>query len=153
MGRPRAGGDANRGRSLIRAYGCHTCHTVPGVVGADAVVGPPLNSWASRQFIQRVAAAGGADATYHGMLALGLMAESSYKPLKLQGQGNGRRVVILGAGLAGMCAAFELNKLGYACIILEARNRAGGRCWTVRRGTDETEVTGARQVCEFDQGL
>jgi len=46
-----AGSDANRGRSLIRAYGCHTCHTVPGVVGADAVVGPPLNNWASRSYI------------------------------------------------------------------------------------------------------
>jgi monoamine oxidase len=106
-----------------------------------------------RQFVERVAQAGGFDAAYHTMHALGMMSESTYRPLKLQGQGNGKRVVILGAGLAGLVAAYELTKLGYSCQILEARTRPGGRCWTVRGGDSETEVTGARQVCEFDEGL
>lgn len=35
-------GDPERGRSLIRAYGCGTCHTIPGVRGANSLVGPPL---------------------------------------------------------------------------------------------------------------
>jgi cytochrome c1 len=45
------GGDPHRGASAIRAYGCGTCHTVPGVRGADALVGPPLTNMAERAFI------------------------------------------------------------------------------------------------------
>ncbi len=44
-------GDVERGRELITAYGCGSCHTVPGVVGADALVGPPLDQWAGRHYI------------------------------------------------------------------------------------------------------
>jgi cytochrome c2 len=45
------GGDAERGRAVIRTYGCHTCHTIPGVTGADATVGPPLGQLAARSFV------------------------------------------------------------------------------------------------------
>jgi cytochrome c1 len=45
------GGDPHRGKSAITAYGCGTCHTVPGVRGADALVGPPLTSMAERGYI------------------------------------------------------------------------------------------------------
>jgi cytochrome c len=44
-------GDPDRGRRAIRDYGCHTCHVVPGVQGADGLVGPPLNYWADRGYI------------------------------------------------------------------------------------------------------
>lgn len=64
-----------------------------------------------------------------------------------------RRVVILGAGAAGLACAYELGKLGYACTLLEARHRPGGRNWTVRRGTEETELGNPRQVCRFDEHL
>jgi cytochrome c2 len=36
------GGDAGRGKELIREYGCGACHTIGGIQGADATVGPPL---------------------------------------------------------------------------------------------------------------
>jgi cytochrome c len=45
------GGDPARGRVLMRTYGCQTCHTIPGVVGADGSVGPPLSGVASRSYI------------------------------------------------------------------------------------------------------
>ena len=48
------GGDPHRGKSAITAYGCGTCHTVPGVKGADALVGPPLTSMGERGFIAGV---------------------------------------------------------------------------------------------------
>ena len=48
------GGDPHRGRAAISAYGCGTCHTVPGVRGADALVGPPLTSMGSRGYIAGV---------------------------------------------------------------------------------------------------
>ncbi len=45
------GGNPHEGKSKIRSYGCGTCHTVPGVRGADALVGPPLTSMAERGYI------------------------------------------------------------------------------------------------------
>jgi cytochrome c2 len=45
------GGDAQRGRESIRSYGCDACHTIPGVRGANALVGPPLNQMARRTYI------------------------------------------------------------------------------------------------------
>lgn len=41
------------------------------------------------------------------------------------------RVLVLGAGLAELSAARALTQLGYQVVVLEARERVGGRCWTV----------------------
>lgn len=46
-----AGGNADRGRTIIRKYGCNTCHTISGVPGANGLVGPPLNGIARRMYI------------------------------------------------------------------------------------------------------
>ncbi|QCR25167.1 amine oxidase [Pontibacter sp. SGAir0037] len=72
---------------------------------------------------------------------------------KLEGESKGKHIIILGAGLAGMTAAYELGKLGYQCTILEARTRTGGRCWSVRNGATETETSNLRQTASFDSGL
>jgi len=45
------GGDPSRGPQLMRKYGCQSCHTIPGVDGADALVGPPLVHMASRAYV------------------------------------------------------------------------------------------------------
>ena len=45
------GGDPSRGPDLLRKYGCQSCHTIPGVAGADGLVGPPLAGIASRSYI------------------------------------------------------------------------------------------------------
>ena len=45
------GGDPSRGPDLMRKYGCQSCHTIPGVVGANGLVGPPLAGIASRSYI------------------------------------------------------------------------------------------------------
>jgi len=100
-----------------------------------------------------VGRAGGAGAVYQAMSGMGLLATPRNEPLRLQRTSAGRSVLILGAGLAGMSAAYELGKLGYKCKILEARGRAGGRCHTIRGGTVETEIDGNRQVGKFDEGL
>lgn len=44
-------GDAERGRTLIRKYGCGTCHLVPGVEGAVGTMGPPLAGIADRPIL------------------------------------------------------------------------------------------------------
>jgi cytochrome c1 len=45
------GGDVHKGKDAISFYGCTSCHTVPGIHGADSLVGPPLNSMAQRTYI------------------------------------------------------------------------------------------------------
>ncbi|MGY6271336.1 c-type cytochrome [Achromobacter denitrificans] len=46
-----AGADAARGRLLVSARGCVACHTVPGVRGPAANVGPPLDGLARRAYL------------------------------------------------------------------------------------------------------
>ena len=52
-------------------------------------------------------------------------------PLAATGQGA-KRVIVIGAGLAGLCAAYELTALGHDVSILEAQERPGGRVQTLR---------------------
>ncbi len=43
-----------------------------------------------------------------------------------------KRVIVIGAGIAGLVAAFELRRQGHEPLILEAQNRVGGRVHTIR---------------------
>ena len=52
--REMTGGEPARGREKIGRYGCASCHTIPGVHGADSLVGPPLDRVASRAYIAGV---------------------------------------------------------------------------------------------------
>jgi len=107
-----------------------------------------------RDFLQHVAAAGGYRATYLTMQAMGLIgATAAAEPLALERGPHGTKVIVLGAGLAGLSAAYELGKAGYDCTVLEARDRVGGRNWTIRRGTRLDMMDGTRQVCAFDPDM
>lgn len=52
--RQMTGGDPARGRVAIFKNGCGSCHTIPGVKGADALVGPDLHRIGSRMYIAGV---------------------------------------------------------------------------------------------------
>src|SRR5215217_525178 len=44
----------------------------------------------------------------------------------------GKRVMIIGGGMAGLVAAYELARAGHDPLVLEAQNRVGGRVYTLR---------------------
>lgn len=48
------GGDAARGKELIRSYGCGSCHSIPRVPGAETTVGPSLQGEATHAYIAGV---------------------------------------------------------------------------------------------------
>jgi len=51
--------------------------------------------------------------------------------------GGPLRVIVVGAGLAGLAAAYELVSLGHTVTVLEAQQRPGGRVHTLREPFDE----------------
>lgn len=51
-----AGGIPTRGAVSIERYGCGTCHSIPGIRGADSLVGPPLSGVAQRVYLAGVVA-------------------------------------------------------------------------------------------------
>ena len=80
------------------------------------------------------------------------IASAAESPPDLRGNGNNKKIIILGAGLAGMTAAYELGLRGYECKILEARPFAGGRCQSSRAGFKTTTIDGETRTCNFDKG-
>ncbi len=114
----------------------------------------PVGSTSRRKFLKLVGRAGGTAAVLTTMKELGLLAsvDAAQKPALQAQSGEGTRIAILGAGIAGMTAAYELTKAGYDCTILEARDRAGGRCQTLRGG-DTVKEFDSTQTCSFDEGL
>ncbi|WP_230423746.1 flavin monoamine oxidase family protein [Prauserella cavernicola] len=95
---------------------------------------------------------------FESMRALGLAASPQAlaapdfrapAPGDLDARRRGKKVVVLGAGVAGLAAAYELGKAGYRCTVLEAKDRVGGRNWTVRAGTTETDLDGHTQTARF----
>ena len=61
-------------------------------------------------------------------------------------------IVIIGAGASGLACAATLRDLGWRVAILEARNRIGGRIWTLRLA-DEAIVELGAQVIHDGQGI
>lgn len=59
-----------------------------------------------------------------------------------------KKIAILGAGMAGLTAAYELSELGHEVVVFEAQNRVGGRAWTCRFG-DESLPAAERPYHEF----
>lgn len=110
-------------------------------------------SVSKREFLEAFAAIGGVSAVMSALDGWGMgVASAAEAPPDLMGRSDGTSVLILGAGLSGMTAAYELGLRGYNCKILEARPFAGGRCQSSRAGFETTTVDGETRTCNFDEG-
>jgi monoamine oxidase len=56
----------------------------------------------------------------------------SGSPGMLSSNGNAKKIIVIGAGMSGLVAAYELVRVGHDVTILEARDRIGGRVLTIR---------------------
>ena len=106
-----------------------------------------------RRFLAGVGAAGGSAALYQAAIGMGLIPAVSLAAPRsrlqpLAGERK-RSVVILGAGISGLACAYELERAGYDCTLIEASHRVGGRVLTLRSG-DRVDEMGHPQVCQFD---
>jgi monoamine oxidase len=109
-----------------------------------------------RSLLTQLGMAGGASAVFLGMEAMGLAYSTppGVEDFELpKGSGNGKSVVVLGAGIAGLVSAYELRKAGYDVTVLEARDRAGGRVWTVRGGDRIVHHGRPDQLATFGQDM
>ena len=109
-----------------------------------------------RALLEQIGRTGGLGAAYMAMETLGLAiptpagAENFALP---PSSGRGRSVVILGAGIAGLISAYELQRAGYRVTVLEVRDRIGGRSWTIRGGDRIVQTGRPDQHATFDPGL
>ena len=115
-----------------------------------------------RQFLERMGTPGGLGAAYYGMGQLGLLplARAYAGPPQIdQRIGEGQHVVILGAGIAGLCAAYLLRDTQFKVTIIEPNPYVGGRCLCLRKGDIVAEQNVDHRgnpfqsvICEFDRG-
>jgi monoamine oxidase len=107
-----------------------------------------------RDLLKLIGLTAGTAVLYQAMVEMGYAGTSTFTgPIKLTGDAKGASVLILGAGLAGMVAAYELRKAGYKVQILEFNDRPGGRNWSLYGGDTLTELGGKTQQIAFDKGL
>ena len=95
-----------------------------------------------RRFLELLAAAGGgallparrarAETTFDGGSA----------EIPTGATGTPTRVIVIGAGMAGLAAASALQNAGVEVVVLEARDRIGGRVWTARLADGTTVYRG-----------
>ncbi|MBD8575804.1 FAD-dependent oxidoreductase [Pseudomonas syringae] len=109
-----------------------------------------------REALTTLAAVGGEGAVTGALAALGLgpSAHRRPQPLRLAANtGQGASVLVLGAGIAGLVSALELTRAGFQVQVLEARQRVGGRTWTLRDGDRVDYLDGRSQTARLDPGL
>ena len=112
-----------------------------------------LKSPTRRQLLAMIGKTAGGAAMYQAMTTLGFASESSFNgQMELTGAPAGASIIVLGAGLAGLAAAYELRKAGYKVTVLEYQNRGGGRSIHLKGGDKFTELGGGVVTCDFEEG-
>ena len=96
--------------------------------------GSPADGMTRREMLRASAAAGA------GLLLSSSLGFSATRAAE-------KRVIVIGAGFAGLAAAYELTSAGYDVLVIEARDRVGGRVHTLERFVpDKTVETGGEMI-------
>jgi monoamine oxidase len=111
-------------RQLMSSAG-ESVHT--GVAVEQVLDRQQASNLSRRRFLQQSAIAGAA------IMSAPLLRAA--KPA-----GSNARVVVIGAGLAGLTCAYRLKQAGVDATIYEANTRVGGRCWTRRKDFDQDQI-------------
>ena len=82
-----------------------------------------------RRDVLKLAGAAGLAA---GAATLGARPAGAAVGARPTGPAGSPRIVVVGAGLAGLTCAYRLKQAGYTATVYEASSRIGGRCWTIR---------------------
>ena len=98
-----------------------------------------------RAFLNGIASVGGIGAAYMALTAFdmmghGALAQSKTTAALPSDSLKGKSIVVIGAGLAGLCSAMRAARAGANVQILEATKRAGGRSMTLRNGDSFREL-------------
>lgn len=104
-----------------------------------------------RDLLEAAARLGGGGALFGALASLGLARiATAQAPVPPVGAlGAGRRVAILGGGVGGLAAAYELLQRDFQVRVLEANSRTGGRSLTLRPGDRLKEDGWPEQGCTF----
>jgi monoamine oxidase len=112
--------------------------------GEGSIVSEETGPVTRRRFLEMVGAAGGAAAVYETMVAMGMLVvpEAYAGSPDVSGMpGKGKTAIVLGAGIAGLTAAYRLSQAGFTVTVYEASKRVGGRNFTVSAAkTDHRDV-------------
>ncbi|KMT01528.1 hypothetical protein BVRB_9g215320 isoform A [Beta vulgaris subsp. vulgaris] len=82
----------------------------------------------------------------HGYVNFGLAPEIKTKKMCDNNCSFGANVVVVGAGLAGLCCARQLRSMGFKVVVIEGRGRPGGRVRTRKMSSDKEGVVGAADL-------
>ncbi len=98
-----------------------------------------------RGLLEGIAAAGGINAAVAALGALGGLAPTPAQAAAPVLPRGGKPVLVVGGGIAGLVVALELKHAGWPVKLLEASDRPGGRCLTLRAGDTVREADGTPQ--------
>ena len=104
-----------------------------------------------RALLHRLGRAGGLGAVFDALGLAGGVCHAAILPSGPITMGRNRHVIVLEAGITGLVCAYELERSGFEVTVLEARDRVGGRSWTLRDG-DRVDLAGEelQRACYSD---